>query len=263
MAKLFLWSLGISLCLTSFALSASPRQDCTIKEQEVSPRLELKEIQSQINKAFGESMQVQKADKLDQLIRALEQSKANTSASVSKLITYWHSYALYYKAIYHIQAKQPSEASKAVSKALELLEEIPTKDSEEYAMMARLEGLGLAFAGPKAPIMAQSMVKHGHLAMKLGPQNPRAYVVAGINDFYTPKSFGGRTMAKKYLTKALELSAQGADTPYAPSWGREEAYEYLIRYLVEEEKGEGAKKLQEQALKEFPNSFMIKTLQIK
>ena len=70
-------------------------------------------------------------------------------------------------------------------------------------------------------------------------------------------------MAKKYLTKALELSAQKSISPYAPSWGREEAYEYLIRYLVEEEKGEGARKLQEQALKEFPNSFMIRTLQIK
>ena len=263
MVKLLLCTLGISLCLTSFTFSASPRQDCTIKKQEVSPRLELKEIQSQINKAFGESMQVQKANNLDQLILALEQSKANKSASVSKLITYWHSYALYYKAIYHMQTKQPSEASKAVSRALELLEEMPTKDSEEYAMIARLEGLGLAFAGPKAPTMAQSMIKHEHLAMKLDPQNPRAYIVAGINDFYTPKSFGGRTMAKKYLTKALELSAQRSISPYAPSWGREEAYEYLIRYLVEEEKGEGARKLQEQALKEFPNSFMIRTLQIK
>lgn len=259
MVKQLLCTLGISLCLTSFTLPASPRQDCTLKEQEVSPRLELKEIQSQINKAFGESMQVQKANNLDQLILALEQSKANTNANVSKLITYWLSYALYYKAIYHMQTQQSSEASKAVSRALELLEEVSTKDSEEYA----IEGLGLAFAGSKAPTMAQSMIKHGHLAMKLDPQNPRAYVVAGINDFYTPKSFGGRTMAKKYLTKALELSAQRSISPYAPSWGREEAYEYLIRYLVEEEKGEGARKLQEQALKEFPNSFMIRTLQIK
>lgn len=162
-----------------------------------------------------------------------------------------------------MQTRQSSEVSKIVSRALELLEEVQTKDSEEYAMMARLEGLGIAFAGPKAPMMAQSMIKHGHLAMKLDPKNPRAYVVAGINDFYTPKSFGGRTMAKKYLSKALELSTQVPDNQYTPSWGREEAYEYLIRYLLEEEEGKGAKKLQEQALKEFPNSFMIRALQVK
>lgn len=263
MTKLLSGVSGIILCLTSSPLPALPIQDARVQSHEVSPQLELKEMQSQIHQAFGEGMRTQKADKLDQLIQALEGSKTSKSASAAKLITYWHSYALYYKAIYHMQSKQPSEASKTVSKALELLEAVQSKDSEEYAMMARLEGLGLAFAGPKAPIMAQSMVKHGHLAMKLDPQNPRAYVVAGINDFYTPKAFGGRKVAKEYLTKALELPIQASDSPYTPFWGREEAYEYLIRYLIEEEKGVGAKDLKAQALKEFPNSFMIRSLQVK
>lgn len=263
MSKSRSFILGILLLLISSASSNAVIQDRTDITKADSPKLELKGIQSQIHQAFYECMAMQNDDKLNSLIRLLENGTKNKSVSISNLIAYWHSYALYYQAIFHMQTKQPNKVSTSVTRGLEILEAVQAKTSEEYAMIARLEGLGVAFAGSKAATMAQSMMKHGHLSVELNDKNPRAYVVAGINDFYTPKAFGGRTKTKEYLTKALALAVQETESPYTPSWGREEAYEYLIRYLLEEEQGNGAKELKEKALKEFPNNFMINSLPVK
>lgn len=240
----------VAVCVDGAVVSAPNRVD----------KLDLTGIQDTVLGAFYRDMGMQRAEALPRVVKALESGALDAGKSRAQIVTYWRSYALYYSSIYYMQTKQPEKAAATVQEGIELLEALGQKGSDEYAMLARLQGVGLAFAGPKAPQVAQLMVANGAKAIELDAENVRAYVVAAINDYFTPKAFGGRQKVKAYLTKALALPAQRVESAFMPSWGREEAFEYLLRYKLEEEKGEGAAALYERAIQEFPNSYMIRSL---
>lgn len=228
-----------------------------------SEKVSLHGIQDSILHAFYTDMGTQKDVALPTLRDALAGALKTSSKSQEQLLTYWLSYAQYYSAIYYMQTQQPAKASAAIDDGIARLDDLKQKGSEEYALLARLQGLGMAYAGLKAPIMSRRMFKNGARAIELDTANVRAYTVAAINDYFTPKAFGGRRKAKGYLEKALSLPTQRVKSDFQPSWGREEAFEYLLRYLIEEEKGTGAAELYDKAIQEFPNSYMIRSLAAK
>lgn len=228
-----------------------------------SEKVTLNGIQDSILHAFYTDMGTRRDVALPMLRDALTSALKTSSISQEQLLTYWLSYAQYYSAIYYMQTQQPAKASAAIDDGIARLEGCVQKGSEEYALLARLQGIGMAYAGPKAPTMSRQMVENGARAIELDTENVRAYTVAAINDYFTPKAFGGRRKAKAYLEKALTLSTQRVKSDFQPSWGREEAFEYLLRYLLEEEKGTGAAELYDKAIQEFPNSYMIRSLATK
>ena len=109
------------------------------------------------------------------------------------------------------------------------------------------------FLGPEAQ-------KYATQAISLDSANLRAYYVYASNDFYTPEAFGGGQEAEKYLLKALSLPTQKIANEYLPSWGKEEAYELLIKLYIKQEKWGLAKKFFHQGLAEFPESYPINQL---
>jgi len=258
--------LGILLpmsCVQAKSLQTTSKCKATMLTEKSSLKVELKGMQEQVQRAFYTDMTLHKDEELSHLIHQLTAAAEGRSASGVQLIAYWQSYALYYNAIYYMQHQQLDKASEAVTKGISLLENRDQKTSEDYAMLSRLEGLSLAFADSKAAQLSHTMMEHSALAIELDSSNPRAYVVAAIGDFFTPKAYGGRTRVKALLTKALELPTQVVKSDYNPSWGREEAYEYLLRYLLEEEGGKGAKELLDKALVEFPYSYQLRSINIK
>lgn len=221
----------------------------------------LNNIQLKIRQASNEGFMVRNDQRISKLIQELN-SKYQTKKQ--NLLLYWKSYALYYKCIIQMQNKNMNEAEKALDEALETLENMERKNSDDYALLALLKGLSFQFkSGMKAPFISKEIKNHLETAVELDSLNIRAYYVKGSNDYYTPKNFGGRKNVEQYLKKAIALPEQVVPSIYLPSWGKEEAYEMLIKYYIEEQRWEDAKKYFAEGNSKYPNNYMINQLATK
>jgi pentatricopeptide repeat protein len=90
--------------------------------------------------------------------------------------------------------------------------------------------------------------------------NLRAYYVLGANDFYTPEQYGGGKKAEFYLKRAILLNNQTVSNPYLPSWGKNSAYEMLIRLYINHKQFDEARKYFQEARALFPDDYMINNL---
>lgn len=85
----------------------------------------------------------------------------------------------------------------------------------------------------------------------------------GSHDFYTPEMYGGGKEAEKMLLKAISLCSQKINNPYLPSWGKQNAYELLVRWYIRKEEWTLAQKYYEEGILQFPESYLIKSLKGK
>lgn len=257
----------LSLLLLSgcLALEAAPQSSSQAaaplaQQQTAATKLQLAGMQQRVQQAFASDMRSGKAEALPALLQLFAAERPTGNRSLEQLHTYWQAYLRFFQTLYYSQHQQHEHAAEAVGEGIKLLEGYGYKGSEEYALLARLEGLATSYAGSKTPQLAMSMAEHAAQAIALDPQNPRAYVVPGVNNYFTPVAFGGKTKVKEYLTKALELPAQQTPSDYLPSWGRDEAYEYLIRLYLDTGARDEAAALCTKALGEFPASPMLQQL---
>lgn len=252
----------LSGCLALEAAPQSPSQAAAplAQQQTAATKLQLAGMQQRVQQAFASDMRSGKAEALPALLQLFAAERPTGNRSLEQLHTYWQAYLRFFQTLYYSQHQQHERAAEAVGEGIKLLEGYGHKGSEEYALLARLEGLATSYAGSKTPQLAMSMAEHAAQAIALDPQNPRAYVVAGVNNYFTPVAFGGKTKVKEYLTKALELPAQQTPSDYLPSWGRDEAYEYLIRLYLDTGARDEAAALCTKALGEFPASPMLQQL---
>ena len=249
-----------SLGLEAAAPQPHPQSPSPSVQQTTSTKLQLAGMQQRVQQAFASDMRAGKAEALPALLQLFAAERPTGNRSLEQLHTYWQAYLRFFQTLYYSQHQQHERAAEAVGEGIKLLEGYGNKGSEEYALLARLEGLATSYAGSKTPQLAMSMAEHAAQAIALDPQNPRAYVVAGVNNYFTPVAFGGKTKVKEYLTKALELPAQQTPSDYLPSWGRDEAYEYLIRLYLDTGARDEAAALCTKALGEFPASPMLQQL---
>ena len=217
-------------------------------------------IQQKIDSAFIQSFQTKAPTPLQTLQKTLEQSYAQRSLNI---IQYWRGYLQFYLAIYHLKSGAKDLAEKETDRGIALLKAMERKNSEDYALLALMEGFSIQFKGMKVMVISQKMQEYGQRALSMDSTNIRAYYVLGNYDFYTPKAFGGGKKVEKYLKKAVSLPAQNVPNPFLPSWGKEESYELLIRHYIREEKWAEAKKYHRLGLEEFPNSYLLTTLSKK
>ncbi len=214
-------------------------------------------IQSKIENAFVQST-ISKNDKpLLALKRKLEKLQTNGN---QKSVLYWRAYLQFQSAIYYLNRGNENKAEKETDKGVDLLEKIKKKSSEDYALLALLQGFGMQFKGIKAMFIVGDMKKNMNKAIELNPKNPRAYYAVGSNDFYRPKKYGGGKKVEKYLLKTIFLSSQKSKKNDSPSWGKEQAYTMLIQFYIREKRWSLAKKYYQAGLKEFPKSYTIKQL---
>lgn len=177
------------------------------------------------------------------------------------LVRYWQSYLLFYKSIFWLQNGDEKQAKAATDRAIAFLEEIAEKNSEDYALLAMIESFGIQFQpGFKAPITSARVKKYAEKAMAIDPENLRAYYVLASNDYYTPEQYGGMQKAEALLKKAISLPDQAIENPFLPSWGKDQAYEMLVRFYLEKDQLAEAKATYKEAIEAYPDNYMINSL---
>jgi len=217
----------------------------------------LDSIQSKIYNVFVADMTRQEnveMKKLNRELLSLSKEKSNA------IINYWLGYLQFYQGIFYLQTKQNENAKNEINKGIDIINEIKSKTSEDYALLSRLQSISLQFAGMKVMSLSKVMTENSKTALKLDPENLRANFIYGSNDFYTPEMYGGGKEAEKYLLKAISLPEQKISNKYLPSWGKDEAYEMLIKFYLKKGNKDKAKHYYEEAIKLYPQNFMIMQL---
>ncbi|MEO0337835.1 MAG: hypothetical protein AAF242_01345, partial [Bacteroidota bacterium] len=203
-----------------------------------------------------------KMDKsIDGLKKQAEEFEAVYKSSKKPLAAYWLAYNRYYTTIFYLMEEEEAKAKATVKEGIALLKELPEKNAEDYALLASLQSISISMYSMFQAISISSKVnKNGQKAMKIDPNCLRAYLVLGSSDYYKPVKYGGGKKVEEYLKKAIALPAQKVANPYLPSWGKNTAYELLIRFYIREEKMEDAKAMYKQAIVDFPEDYQINQL---
>ncbi|MFO7827406.1 MAG: hypothetical protein R6V23_02185 [Bacteroidales bacterium] len=220
----------------------------------------LVEIQSKIRNAFVQSLMAKDNEKLVALSNKLEELYTGKKHNI---ILYWRSYLQFYSSIYHLENGDKKTAEQEIDKGIEWINEMENKNSEDYALLAMLQGFGIQFKGMKAMFISKDIKENAKKAIAIDSTNLRAYYVYASNDFHTPKKYGGGTEAEEYLLKALSLPEQKVENKYLPSWGKEESYEMLIKLYIRSEKWDLAKKYFKEGIEKYPDSYTINQLDSK
>ncbi len=217
-------------------------------------------IQQKIADAFVLSLMTKNNNELNQLSKKLE---LIYNQKKQPLILYWRAYLQFYSSIYYLKKGDKKMAEKEVDKGIDWLTNLKSKNSEDYALLAMLQGFAIQFKGMKAMFISGDIKKNAKQAMAIDPTNIRGYYVYASNDFHTPKKYGGGTEAEKYLLKSIALPAQKIKNKYLPSWGKEESYELLIKIYIKQEQWDVAKKYFQEGIKAYPKSYTINQLSSK
>ena len=169
---------------------------------------------------------------------------------------YWLSYGLYNQALIAGLQKKDQQAVTLVDCAIELLTPLK-EDAESLALLSLEQGYSTQFKGYLAMIrIGGNAVLNAQRAVAINPNSLRANLAIAINDFYTPKAFGGGKIALEYLNKAMEgLTIYPEDS--LPRWGKPNVYELLIKYHKKKEQDSIALEYLTQALNEFPDSQLL------
>ena len=228
--------------------------------EQIKPDTLLAGIQSKIYDAFMQSLTLKDDNSLSILSKKLE---SLNNEKKQNLIRYWQSYLQFYSSIYFLENGDMKIAEKEIDKGVDWLDKMENKNSEDYALLAMLQGFSIQFKGMQAMFIGPKASKNAKMAISLDSMNLRAYYVLGSNDFYTPKQYGGGKIAEQYFLKAISLPAQKIKNNYLPSWGKEEAYELLIKLYIQQKEWALASKYYQEGISEYPESYIISQLASK
>lgn len=218
----------------------------------------LNNIQQKVMDAFVQAKISQSDKSLVSLEQALLKQNFNNKNSI---IIYWYSYTCYYHSILLMIEKDNKNSEKILDEGIEQLNNITHKNSEHLALLALMESFSIQYAsGIEVPFISKRVKQNAEKALQLDSLNLRAYFVLGSNDFYTPEQYGGGKKAERYLVKAIKLNDQTILNPYLPSWGKNSAYEMLIKLYIKQKLFSEAKKYYQEAIALFPDDYMINKL---
>jgi tetratricopeptide (TPR) repeat protein len=255
------------LCLVSISCSGNPTNEGSAMSIDYSQALQsnptssvVDGIQDKINEVFVQSITTRKDETITELAKSLEQLYLEKNQN---LIQYWRSYLQFYASIFYFQTGDKKASEKAVDQGIKWLQEMSNKNSEDYALLSMLQGFALQFKGLKVMFLAGEVKTNAKQAIAIDSTNIRAYYVYASNDFYTPDKYGGGQDTEAYLLKAIELPEQTIPNTYLPSWGKQEAFELLIKLYIKREQWEQAKKYFADATKLYPESYQLNQLASK
>ncbi|MEM9722741.1 MAG: hypothetical protein AAGA10_25975 [Bacteroidota bacterium] len=219
----------------------------------------LEGIQGTIERVFMESMITQE-NKLRPLIENLATVHAEMPNS---WLVYWEGYGHYYEGIYFMEMDQKSAGIETLKQGIELVESQEKMNAEDHVLAGTLMSLQMGLSPGSIMTLSSKSNKHFQQALKLAPNNLRAYLALGRSDYYKPKMFGGGKKVEEYFKKALSLEDSYSDDPYAPSWGRVDTYAMLVQYYAREERGDEAKVYCKKGLALFPSDPRLNELDSK
>jgi hypothetical protein len=132
-------------------------------------------------------------------------------------------------------SQKPDAKDKILDQAQTLLDEsIKAKgDSSECMALQGFLYIGRLQADPQGRAAEYSMKAQEmfDLAIKLNPENPRAYYLKGVTLLNTPEFFGGgKVPAKPILTlAAAKFTTFNSSYPFFPKWGKDDCEKQLNR----------------------------------
>lgn len=254
----FIFSIPMNNCIGE-NFGSQPSNGPAYQVGDISDPL-LKGVQKKVFQAFVAGSISGNADEMEALDAELETLYEENG---QKLILYWRSYLKFYSSIYYLKIGDEKQSEKEIDEGVKWMKAMKDKNSEDYALLAMLQGFSLQFKGMKVMFMASNIKENAKMAVELDPSNPRANYVYASNDFHTPAMYGGGEEAEEYLLKAISLPSQKIENEYLPSWGREEAYEMLVKLYIKAEKWEQAKEYFSAGIAEFPESYTLNQLASK
>lgn len=217
-------------------------------------------IEGKIYDTFVQCLMQQDHKPLLKLSNELEEFKTIDKGNIT---LYWRSYLQFYSSIYFLKIGNRAVAEKEVDKGIDWLNEIQTKHSEDYALLAMLQGFSIQFKGAETRDIGSNAKDNGEKAIALDSTNIRAHYVFASNNSYSSLTANGGEEVEKHLLKAISLPAQKVQNDFLPSWGKEQSFEMLIKVYIKMEKWSLAKKYYQEGIKEFPESHTIKQLAAK
>jgi tetratricopeptide (TPR) repeat protein len=145
------------------------------------------------------------------------------------LLLHYQGYALYREASL-LMAREREQARALLEAAEESLVRSSRRRPlpESHALLAsiygQLSGLDPRRAAELGPRVAEVQATGG----RLGPRNPRVWLLRGSGAVYTPEQYGGGlARAEEWLQQALALYPTDAPAPGHPGWGHAEANAWL------------------------------------
>ncbi|MFA8434844.1 MAG: hypothetical protein ACEPOZ_10050 [Marinifilaceae bacterium] len=218
-------------------------------------------IQARIEAAFVEALRQKEMEPLLMLER---QIVAKRKEHEHRLLVYWQAYVDYYMSIAFLQLDDRKKAEKRIFKAIDRMETVEQKSTEDLALLAYAQSFSCQFRpGIVIPFISKKLRNNCKEAIALDSLNLRAYFVLGSNDFYTPEAFGGGKICEGMLLKAIALPEQKVENAFLPSWGKMDAYELLIRWYIRKKEWKLAQKYYQEAIGQYPQSYMIRKLAAK
>lgn len=179
----------------------------------------------------------------------------------NNIVNYWQAYVYFMISTKYSELSQHAKSEQFCHEAIEILKDIKGKDSEVFALLAYVQGFSIAFAkGMEAGIISKEANMNAQRAIESSNKNPRAYYVAGMLDYYTPKEYGGQMICEEYIKKTIKLTEPNSHNPYLPTWGKEDAYIILINYYQSKKMSDKAKEVYDEAITLYPNSRALKSL---
>jgi tetratricopeptide (TPR) repeat protein len=145
---------------------------------------------------------------------------------------YWSAFAAYRQGLFSDDDSIAESAYKHCAEATETAIELGERSGESEALRGACYGQ-LAGTGPMAGMRYGSRSGVAvDTALTDDPDNPRALMIAGARDLYTPTQWGGDIeRAIRRLERAIERyesTHQAARaTPWQPRWGRMDAFGHL------------------------------------
>ncbi|MEL7123109.1 MAG: hypothetical protein AAFO07_26905 [Bacteroidota bacterium] len=257
MEKLIIFALFLSSCNMSSGNSDAVTDYYAVTINFQNDEL-IKNIQTKIYGAFVQSIMNKDATELDNMANALESLQKEQS---NNLIQYWRAYNQYYLSILYTTMEDKEQSKAHIEKGIDIMSNLKNKNSEDYALLALLQSFSIQFkSGIGAGFMSNKVKKNAQKAKEMDATNLRAYFVLGSSDYYTPATYGGGKKTEEYLLKALDCPDQKVENLYLPSWGREVAYEILLKHYIKNEEWDKAKSHFQNAKSQFPNSYAINNI---
>jgi tetratricopeptide (TPR) repeat protein len=148
-----------------------------------------------------------------------------TSAPDDGLLLHYRGYALFRLALVASRRDDPVLRRRLLDDADQTLRasaaSLPL--AETHALRASILGQMIGLSGN--PFVSMRLGPRSSVEMKqaleLAPDNPRVWLIRGINTMHTPRMFGGGLdAAEEYLTKARVLFASDTAHPPRPTWGK-------------------------------------------
>ena len=215
-------------------------------------------VQNQIEMRFLEAMKDQEFEPLLKIKNRIDRIDDVGSSTLNYYKSYWSSYLLYHLSLCYFRNEQLEMSERVIKEAIDILEDIENKDSEVLALLALAQTFYFQYVPRQDVFLHMHKVKENlKKSMILDKNNMRAHYVNASYDYYTPEEYGGGQRSESLLLKALATPSNTSSSPFAPNWGKKEAYGLLIGYYIKKANKESASKYLSILKNRFPEYGLI------